>query len=165
MHSIGNERDARVILDWVIPHRQKYDVPRCARSETAPEGWRFLGKGSFRSVWLSPEGVAYKVDHQRDRWCDQSERELVNLTRAWGRGHTIEGCRLPKFHGYKFDGEIVVAIEAIKGSRLNDYEGFDRGQLYDLMNDIENEYRLSDMHDENVMVDEDGYLVPVDFGY
>lgn len=164
MHSIGNERDARTILEWVIPHREKYDAPRCAYSESAPEGWEFLGKGSFRSVWLSPEGVAYKVDHQTDRWSDQSSQELVNLTRAWLRERTIEGCRLPKFHGYEFGGEVVVAIEAIKGSRLYDYDGPGRDQLYDLLSDIEDAYRLTDMHDENVMVDEDGYLVPVDFG-
>lgn len=164
MHSIGNEKDAQTILEWVIPHREKYDAPRCTYSGSAPKGWRFLGKGSFRSVWLSPEGVAYKVDHYRDAWCNQSERELINLTRAWLRERTVKGCRLPKFHGYEFGGEVVVAIEAINGVRLWDYKGADRGILYDLMSDIENEYRLTDMHDENVMVDEDGYLVPVDFG-
>lgn len=164
MHGIGNERDARTILEWVTPHRRKYEAPTCAWSRSAPEGWKFLGRGSFRSVWLSPEGVAYKVDHNRDDWSDQSTQELVNLTRAWRKGHTIEGCRLPKFHGYELDGEVVVAIEAINGVLLWEYRGADRNTMYDLISDIEREYRLIDMHDENVIVDQDGYLVPVDFG-
>jgi hypothetical protein len=163
MHSIGSERDAQTILEWVSSHRERYDAPTCTYSETAPEGWKYLGKGSFRSVWLSPEGVAYKVSHSVEGWCSQQEEELVNLTRAWGRA-PLDGCRLPQFHGYEVSGEIVVAIEAINGVRLWDYKGADRGALYDLMDAIEKEYRLIDMHDENVMVDESGYLVPVDFG-
>lgn len=163
MHSIGNEHDAQTILFWVRSHPKEYGRPKCVLSHSAPEGWRYLGNGSFRSVWLSPEGVAYKVNHSDDPWDTQSEEEVNNLGRAWSRG-PLEGCRLPKFHHYVVDDEYVVAIEAISGVTLYEYEGPERDELYDLLREIEDTYRLGDMHDENALVDEDGYLVPVDFG-
>lgn len=163
MHSIGNEHDAQTILFWVRSHPKEYGRPSCVTRGQAPEGWEYIGKGSFRSVWRSPEGVAYKVDHADDPWDTQSETEVNNLGQAWSRG-PLEGCRLPKFQHYVVDDEYVVAIEAITGVTLYEYEGPGRGKLYSLLNEIEDAYRIGDMHDENAIVDRDGYLVPVDFG-
>jgi len=164
MHSIGNEHDALTILHWVRSFPREYGRPKCATSGEAPDGWQFLGKGSFRSVWLSPEGVAYKVEHDPG-YSYQSDEEINNLTEAWKRG-PLEGCRLPQFERYVVgDDDLVVAIEAIKGDTLYEYDGpEDRDDLYDLLRECEDYYRLGDLHDENAMVDEEGYLVPVDFG-
>lgn len=166
MHNIGNEEEARVIAAWVRSFDMECGVPTCAYNEEAPDGWEFLGRGSFRSVWLSPTGVAYKVSHH-EHYQEQSEKELDNLGRAWAE-YPPKGCRLPRFDGFTVgDDDLVVAIEKINGVTLYEYdrtnrEGRDR--LYKLLHEIEDEYELADMHDENAIVDEDGLLVPVDFG-
>lgn len=164
MHSIGNHRDAQTILDWVRSHPEQYGKPTCVDEEYAPDGWEFVGSGSFRSVWLSPEGVAYKVEHSRT-YQRQSEAEIESLQRAWGGGEPPRGCRLPKFQSYSIAGEFIVAVELIRGSTLYRYKGpMDRVGLYDAMQLCETRYHLRDLHDENVVVDENGILVPVDWG-
>lgn len=170
MHNIGNEHDAQTILHWVRDHSSEYGIPLCVEQESAPYQWEFIGYGSFRSVWLSPEGVAYKVDHSSGRWNGQCQEEIDNLKAAWEKG-VIDGTRLPKFSEYDFGDEIVVAIELIKGSTLRTYRstlGSYRGSsdrdYHDLMREVEDYYRLGDLHTENVMVDEEGFLVPIDFG-
>ena len=167
MHNIGNDHDALTIYSWVRSHPVEYGRPTCVNDEEAPQGWEYLGKGSFRSVWLSPEGVAYKVEHESDeRYAYQSTREVENLRSAWEKG-ALEGCRLPKFQKYDTpSGDIVVAIEHIKGETVYRFTRKDdnRNHWYDLMNKAEDYYRLQDMHDENAMVDEDGLLVVIDFG-
>ena len=166
MHGIGNEHDAQTIAYWVRSFPLKYSRPTCTLNGEAPEGWQYIGSGSHRSVWLSPEGVAYKVSHDED-YQYQSSEEIHKLGEAWKRG-PLEGCRLPQFERYVVgDDDLVVAIERVRGVMLYEYgerespTGID---YYDLLSDIEERYRLSDMHDENALVDEDGYLVPVDFG-
>jgi RIO-like serine/threonine protein kinase len=163
MHSIGNEHDAQTILFWVRSHPKEYGRPSCVTRQQAPEGWEYVGRGSFRSVWRSPEGVAYKVGHYEDDY--QSSEEVSKLKYAWEQ-EVPEGCRLPKFSAYYPDNDIVVAVELIEGETLYEYgeSSGPFGDYYDLLQDIEDRFRLSDMHDENAIVDRDGYLVPVDFG-
>lgn len=164
MHAIGNEHDALTILHWVREHSREYGMPWCVEHREAPLGWEFLGHGSFRSVWLSPEGVAYKVTH--DDYDYQSTEEVSKLKIAWERG-PVEGCRLPQFAAFYPNGEIVVAQERVVGCTLYEYGGRKSPSgldYYDILSEIEDAYRLDDMHDENAIVDEDGYLVPVDFG-
>lgn len=162
MHNIGNEHDAQTILHWVRDHSSEYGIPSCVEDESAPHQWEFIGHGSYRSVWLSPEGVAYKVDHSSGGWDGQCREEIDNLKAAWEKG-AIDGTRLPKFSEYSFGDETVVAIELIRGSTLSEYMG-NRLNYFDLMREVEKRYRLRDIHTENVMVDEDGILVPIDFG-
>lgn len=163
MHGIGNEQDARTIVEWLRSDRSDYGLPSRAAQGKAPEGWEYLGRGSFRSVWRSPEGVAYKVNHST--YDAQSVRELENLRRAWLK-KTPKGCRIPRFEEYRVGKEVVVAMEVIKGVTLYAKYGYP-GYLEhkrEEYHSISNVYRLSDMHEENVMEDEDGLLVPVDFG-
>lgn len=162
MHGIGNEHDAQTILFWVRSHDAKYGKPSCVIHEEAPLGWTYLGSGSFRSVWLSPEGVAYKVNHMSS-YDSQSGDEIENLERLWKSG-TLPGCRLPKFSSFTVDREPVVAVERVHGVTLREYEGDDWDMFYDIMNNLSNKLRLFDVHDENVMVDRDGILVLVDLG-
>lgn len=164
MHEIGNLVDAEVILYWVRSFGSPtYGKPQCVESEHAPYGWEFVGSGSFRSVWLSPDGVAYKVEHSRGGGY-QSDEEATLLKLAWEK-KAPERCRLPKFSRYVVDDdETVIAIEYVRGVVLDDYRGDDANELWGVVWQCEKIYRLADLHGENVMVDEDGWLVPVDFG-
>lgn len=165
MHGIGNSRDAEVILKWVRGHEAMYGRPSCVENKEAPEGWEFIATGSARSVWRSPEGIAYKVVHNL-HWDHQNASEIDHLERAWIKG-VPEGCRLPKFSSFSVGDELVVVMEAINGPRLVDYVyklKNERGDYYDRMNLCETRFGLTDLHDENVVIDENGLLVPVDFG-
>lgn len=161
MHDIGSGEEARQILKWVRSFEKDEGVPECVWEERAPEGWEFLGKGSYRSVWRSPTGAAYKVNH--NEWDDQGGAEIDSLIEAWKR-EPLEGCRIPRFNAYEWGDDIVVIMEVIHGSTLCEYWGDNRRDLWDLMREAEKYYRLYDMHDENVMVDAAGQLVVVDFG-
>lgn len=171
MHGIGNDHDAQTILFWVRSHgRNDWGTPRCVARQEAPLGWEFLGTGSYRSVWLSPEGVAYKVGHTaRD---DQSGPEVDKLTEVWENTDRLPAqCRVPRFERYDVDGELVIAVEHIKGQTLaaaRDTQSVDR-ELFrffaEALHVIENRFNLWDMHTENAMVDsETGDLVVVDLG-
>ena len=166
MHEIGNEDEARQILYWVRASPRDYDYarPQCVTQEEAPEGWEYVGTGSFRSVWLSPTGVAYKVEHG-SKYSHQSEEEATNLNRAWSKG-APEGCRLPKWQRFVVDeDETIIAIELIRGVTLYEYSGdIPHDELYDRLSRCETHFKLYDLHDSNVIIDEDGYLVPVDLG-
>lgn len=164
MHGIGNEQDAQTILRWVRDSEDRYGMPTRAMKGEAPEGWEYVGRGSYRSVWLSPDGVAYKVDHDRS-WSCQSETEAMNLKIAWEKG-VPEGCRLPRFDRFEIGNDFIVAMELIRGDLLYDHhtEVGPFGSYHTLLRKIERKFRLCDMHDRNAIVDEDGYLVPVDFG-
>ena len=139
MHGIGNVHDAQTIYSWVAESRREYDKPLCAEHKEAPLGWEYVGSGSFRSVWRSPEGVAYKVEHNDGDSC-QSGDEIENLNLAWGKG-APEGCRLPKFDEFRVDGEVVVAIELIEGKTLYEYEGPEKYDLYERLSQCEMRFR------------------------
>lgn len=166
MHDIGNYHDAQTILQWVRDHGEgEYGRPSCVWDESAPLDWEFLGSGSARSVWRSPDGVAYKVVHDAS-WDRQNGNEVDRLTEAWLK-EVPEGCRLPRFTGFDVNDEVVVAMESINGPRLYDYvyeHGNGRDDYYDRLALCETRFHLIDLHDENVVIDEDGLLVPVDFG-
>ena len=165
MHGIGNEQDAQKILSWVRSYPTRYSRPECVNNEEAPDGWEFLGSGSFRSVWLSPEGVAYKVNH-RDDYDEQGEGEVSNLREAWKR-QPPEGCRLPEFNHFLIGGEVIVAIEAIDGVTVEEHLRGEREpdrSMHKLMRDCESMYKLCDVHTENAMIDSNGFLVVVDWG-
>lgn len=162
MHGIGNEHDAQTIYFWVASQRREYDKPLCAYSKEAPLGWEYVASGSFRSVWRSPEGVAYKVEHCQTDYSHQSAEEIENLKKAWEKG-APEGCRLPRFDEFRVDGEVIVAVEYIDGPTLYEYDG-PENDLYERLEQCEFRFALSDLHDENALVDDDGLLVPVDLG-
>lgn len=165
MHDIGNFHDAQTILHWVRSHPVEYGRPSCVEDESAPYGWEFVGKGSYRSVWRSPEGVVYKVGH--DNWAhNQCSEEIRRLKEAWSI-EAPEGVRLPRFNSFEVDGEVIPVMEAVEGTTLCKWSSknrYNQSRYHELMRVMEIRFRLYDMHDENCMVDLDGFLVPIDFG-
>lgn len=163
MDTIGNARDARFILDWVNPSGLEYGRPRVVSQGFAPLGWRYLGSGSFRSVWRSPDGVAYKVQHGVRLGSNGNEQEYENLLKAQ-RCELPDGVRLPSGFLYYYGERTVMAMEVIEGVTLDGYEGHLRCIMYDLLSQCEHILKLWDLHDQNAMVDEDEILVLVDLG-
>lgn len=168
MHGIGNAKDAQTILEWILESPEGDCHPRRVESEDAPGGWKYIGHGTFRSVWRSPEGVCYKVDHPTCRR-GQCEDEIRALRSAWEDRLPIEGVRLPRFEGFAIPCgprvHPIVAIELIEGVTLWEYDGDDYDHFQALRRTVCHLWDMGDMHDENCMVEfSTGKLVPVDFG-
>lgn len=167
MDTIGNAADAQLILEWVRDSRVHYGKPDVVSDEQAPEGWKYVSYGSFRSVWASPEGVAYKVTHTTHSSQSNSE-EYDNLV-------AVRDCKLPMSARlpkaelfelqYGAEDEEVIAMELIHGVILLRYRGPRESEYYEILRICEIKLELSDLHDENVVIDEiTGDLVVVDLG-
>lgn len=177
MTILGNSQDARLIYSWV--HESKKDPYAMGRgSQGAPEGWKFLGYGSFRSAWLSPDGVVYKVEHYYPTYggpdfTSDNSKEYRNWL-LWRKCELPARVRLPEVTLYENGGKPVIAMECVRGDVLRKWRGVDiynpnswstAFKFYQkLMHAAEDALDgMSDMHDENCMVDDEtGELVIVD---
>jgi RIO-like serine/threonine protein kinase len=159
---VGNAHDAALIYRWLYESEREYGRSQRVWDAKAPDGWEFLGSGSFRSVWRSPEGVAYKVQHT-SRTSQSNEGEYRTLQEA-RLCKLPERVRLPLASLFEVDNCFVIAMELIRGPRLYDYQGADQSDLMEILYEVEVTLEMGDLHSENAMVDEDGMLVPVDFG-
>lgn len=160
---IGNYEDAKLIHDWVYDSGECYGRPMVVEDGKAPEGWDYIGQGTFRSVWRSPGGVAYKVQHQK-RSMQSNDEEYANLEQA--RSCDLpEMVRLPEAALFDFGDVSIIAMELIDGPRLFDYDGPDEDDYYDAIHACQAILRLDDLHDENCVVDTwGGKVVIVDLG-
>lgn len=81
-------------------------------SLSAEDGWVHLGSGCYRSVWLSPSGIAYKV--QVATWSDSNMQEIMTYTDS-PRVSTCGRVRLPRMRGIDVPGTTcpVLAVEYI----------------------------------------------------
>lgn len=98
---IGTLAEAQEIFEavgdrWKIDY-DPYDVP---------EGWKYLGMGGTRSVYLSPSGVAYKVCHEySDDEPNANEVEHYNFD-VIRKYHSLPGkWRVPVSHIHQFEGQ------------------------------------------------------------
>lgn len=172
METVGNAEDARFIHEW---HERRFDggFEAYAKESDAPKGWKFLGAGKYRSVWRSPEGVAYKVEHNPYRGYGQTNSEEYDKVRFAWSCDPLADVRLPRVELYSLRDDVdVIAMECISGKTVSDQWG-DRYWLIpqyveDVIEEMCHAYGLHDLHSGNVMVtehEEGQYeLTPVDFG-
>lgn len=168
MEEVGNSADAAFIHDWVIEERGIRTRTTERMQKNPPEGWSFLGEGAYRSTWRSPDGVAYKVQHQYDGYGQDNEGEYSKLRQAW-ECEPLKGVRLPKGSLYTLPNDhSVMAMECVAGKTVSarwDYWNTPE-HVSDLMEEIGDRYSLFDVHSENVMYDDETEeVVPVDFGW
>jgi RIO-like serine/threonine protein kinase len=162
MDNIGCAEEAEFIHTWVNGHRNVWGE---VQTELPPEGWTFLGIGTFRSVWRSPSGVAYKVQNHACS-SQNNEEEYVRIREACAED-VPTGARLPRCSYFPVSAdEGVVAMECIQGKTVHAMCGDEVPREFrDLMRCLENKYCLTDMHEWNVMIEEGtGLMVLIDFG-
>ena len=93
--NIGCVEEAEFIFTWVKALNTSYhwDFKR-----NVPEGWEFLGSGSYRSTWRSPSGVAYKVQHRTGSY-QNNKGEYDKILKSQKR-EPLPGVRLPRCSFY-----------------------------------------------------------------
>lgn len=169
---IGNAVDAEFIRDFVMSRvRQDWQNQMqmweygefCGPigPDPTPEGWRYLNKGAYRSAWLSPTGVVYKVEHKYDSYNSQSNYgEYQNVLRILTQTRIPEKLRIPRFTYYTLDGRGVSAMEFVDGHGAALSSGCIWGNcdcvpkysrcVKKLFNEIATAFGMWDTHSENV---------------
>ncbi len=175
MGMIGNAEDALFIRDWYREEASKHKWGYDYFSKAAPEGWRLLGEGCYRTVFASPDGVAYKVEQSpRDpddddyEGCQSNWSEHENLERLRLECEMPPGSRLPRHELYDLDDEAVIAMELVTGRELDNYSHNDGPGMgyWSLRRVLMDRMGIQDLHGANIMVDEKTEeLVPVDLGW
>jgi hypothetical protein len=169
---IGNAADAKFIRDYVIAKKKEARRPNwCCEAcdgpltdEFAkvelPEGWREIGSGLYRTAYLSPDGVIYKVESNYDTagsWGQSNYGEYENILRVILSGKKVKSARLPKATLFMLDGKTVMAMEFIDGQRpnLDCYQECRCTKLNGRCNreaveEIGRSMMVSDLHDGNI---------------
>lgn len=155
---LGTAEEALFIRDWFIASKNDYTAPR------TPEGWRRLGAGVSRCVFLSEAtGVVYKVEKRySNEGSGQSNRKEAEAIRKFYLRKLPADCRLPRFYLHELDGKPVMAMEAFT-TLLRD--ALDPQSYAGTRSQLELLTRLWDLHDQNLAVDEvNKQLVIIDWG-
>ncbi|AXH68942.1 hypothetical protein SEA_SPARKLEGODDESS_263 [Streptomyces phage SparkleGoddess] len=170
---IGNASDARLIRDYVATRaivQDEYErygygafIGPVRPRMTTPEGWRKIGGGSFRSAWLSPEGVVYKVQHHYNGWGQSNGEEYANIVVILQKHKSHPLAFMPRSTYYTLDDNRgVMAMEFIKGEHPGWCNGCSGGYghctvnyegkcINRILREIGEAYGLFDLHDENVI--------------
>lgn len=155
---LGNKEDAKLI----------YRRRRSGRGPL-PKGWKKLGAGAYRTSYLSPDRVVYKVCHYDEghRW---NEREFRNYSRL--RSSKVKlpsGWKLAPTKIYKFmdDNEEVhiVAMKYVEGK--HDWKSPEADEAwFDKIGASEAfaACGMYDMHEGNFLITPQGQKVIIDLG-
>lgn len=158
---VGNQEEAKFIHDWWWKELRN-------RGSQAPEGWEYLGAGSFRAAYLAPSGVVYKVQKHRPSSRYQTNKGEYEAWRKLYFGRKMPAhSRLPKLGYFPIDDKWgVVAIERL--TKSYNYWGCvpdtnDTMTWSEVINRISMECRIGDLGGNNLFLDDDGKtIVPTD---
>ena len=161
---IGNRGYAMYIRDWarVEQKGRRWEY----LPDHAPAGWKYLGSGCYRSAYLSPDNVVYKIQYTPGVYCGQPN--IGEYRRWWDlrlRYREPEGVRWPLMNCFRFEGGDDVNAMDYVGKTLSQYYGPDRDKYVSAARLCSWNLGLSDMHHGNLAVDEERKLiVPIDLG-
>lgn len=160
---IGTQEEANTIADWDIS------------KPGAPHEWRYIGKGTYRKVYLSPSNVIYKREIiARGDGPAGNVAEFRNFSNAVRI--PVQGWRIPSFAIFFCDSKPVIAMEYITG-RLTEWTFCDPygdgyceckmpyGTCTNMIAEDANSYwGLCDVTHENFIIEDDGTIVLIDAG-
>ena len=153
---IGNLEEAQFIYNWYRNIKASY--------YDRPDGWQYLGSGCYRTAYLSPSGVVYKVEQSEGSW--QSNRgEYETWKRLYLNCKMPKHSRLPKLSYFPVGQSGVIAIERfykpLNSIRREENDlGFDP---YSVQNAIQEATEVGDLWGSNIYLDEEQkVLVPTD---
>lgn len=151
---IGNKKDAELI------YRR-----RRTGAGPLPRGWRKLGAGAYRTSYLSPDKVVYKICHpeEGDEWNNFEFNNYARIRRDKTR--LPRGWRVAPVKLYAVAGASIIAMKYIEGAHLkinadvweDEIEKTGANQAFRSCN-------IWDVHEENFIVTSDGKKVIIDLG-
>jgi hypothetical protein len=158
---VGTSADVYFIVGWFD------DYYHVGISEPPP-GWEFLSiNDTWRRLVVRKGGVVYKIAFV-PRAQDENDREYTAV--QYAHKNPLEGYYVPNVEPYELynqDGEYVnvLAMEYIEGPHIFecwtngiDYEFPDHGRS------PEYEWGFDDLHEENMIVMDDGRIAIIDLG-
>lgn len=150
-------------------------------------GWKYLGSGCSRNAWLAPDGIVYKYG---DTWENNSEvRNVRRLRRENMRAQLAAlNVYIPNVTRYNLSNprEVIIAMEYITGTHTflcsaamgrwtkDSRPNYGSKWVYDRKCDCNfkvcprdvtlamEKFRISDMHEGNVIVDANQRFCVVD---
>ena len=162
-NALGDKADAEFIRNWHLLMRKRYPS-----IESAPDGFKYLGEGCYRTAYLD-EGtnVVYKVENRYGDDYGQSNREEYLNLRSMMLRKLPTNIRFPEYHLWELDGRTVAAMEYLP-RLLDSFPQYgEEGQSYwgarrELCRTFP---ALWDSHGANIAVDENTkQIVPIDVG-
>ena len=156
---IGNADDAEtaqiIDLDWnESMSRTGSSGTYCIDIPEAP-GWFAIGRGATRRVFLSPEGVVYKV---ASRPChNEDEAEIVAAIRPFFGELAKHNIRIPDCTLW---GDVL-AMEFVEGTSDIEFED-DISKLCETLNNVTGTFLWDIDHWFNWIVDDEGNYWCVD---
>lgn len=160
---IGNAEEAEFIHYW---YHAKWDQ----FSETAPEGWEYLGEGCYRTAYLSPTGVVYKVQQSESGGWQTNAGEWEVWKRLYFGCKMPVHSRLPKMYYHALAGRENLGVMASErfNKSLGDYPAYarqDETDYWSVLDSVRKATGVSDLYSTNLMIDEENkLLVPIDLG-
>ena len=153
---IGNLEEAQFIYNWYRNERADY--------YDRPDGWEYLGSGCYRTAYLSPSGVVYKVEQSENSW-QSNKGEYETWKRLYLNCKMPEHSRLPKLSYFPVGRSGVIAIERFYRP-LKSIRAYDNGLDFntsDVQRAIQAATKVDDLWGSNIYLDEEQkVLVPTD---
>ena len=181
MATIGSRSMAKVIHDYQARiENWRWNEPR----PMMPEGWQKIGSGGFRTAYLGPDGVIYKVGSDGNEETYGSRFE-VRKARRLARKPMPDFIKIPRTSGFTFGDRFIVAmeyVEAMTPPRRCNKDKFwwannkrctckSRKETRNLnmcitqvREAVEKATGCVDMHIYNFIIATDGFVYPIDMG-
>lgn len=134
-----------------------------------PEGWKRLGEGSYRTAYLAPDGLVYKVQHDTDAYHggpSENEEEFMNYSKNSAILKASNGkCRLARSRYFRSVNVIVMEYVAKGEDAYVDPENVwsKPTEKAAPLIDILHRFDFYDSQSSNVWFDTDGVLTMIDY--
>lgn len=153
---LGNRQDAELIY-----RRRK------TGAGPLPKGWKKLGAGAYRTSYLSPDKVVYKVCHSEEghEWNTFEFNNFVKIRREKTR--LPRGWRVAPVKLYHIDDGVgIIAMKYVDGTHIVIPDDDDWDELLEQSgaNKAFHACGMWDVHEGNFLVTRDGKKVIIDLG-
>lgn len=144
------------------------------KGKTIPAGWKEIGSGEYRTAYLSPTGVVYKIERGfRKNQSNRGEYERI-LELRYDKILAGYGAYIPKAWLYECGRTDVIAMEYVTGASITlacllDNEckcGPEFSECgWDILDRVSTASGLTDLHRDNVVfIPEQNRVALIDLG-
>ncbi len=128
-----------------------------------------IGQGMYREVWRTQRGKwVLKIDRCPNAWSGTNREEWKTYLKLKALNNLPEGVRIPEMH--MVDGNLLVQYVKGRHPKSSCSPDWHSSECEGRENCYANRFRgwnssVRDMHNQNVMIGDDGYVYIVDLGF